>query len=51
MLLFISSLQFFLTSIYIYIGAANLHPPKNTKVQVSKLHPPKIIKVQVSNIH
>ena len=22
-----------------YIGAANLHPPKNTKVQVSKLHP------------
>ena len=21
------------------MGAANLHPPKNTKVQVSKLHP------------
>ena len=22
-----------------YMGAANLHPPKNTKVHVSKLHP------------
>jgi len=24
--------------IYIYMGAANLHPPKNPKGQVSKLH-------------
>jgi len=32
-------------------GAANLHPSKNIKVQVSKLHPHKIIKVQASNQH
>lgn len=31
--------------VFVYMGIANLHPPKNIKVKISKLHTPKIINV------
>jgi len=49
-IIFEENINWYSYGIY-FMGAADLHPPKNTKMQVSKLHPPKIIKVQVSNLH